>query len=691
MVMSQTVLIKGKNVLEAIELGLNLLESKKEEVYIEVIQQEKEGFLRLGSKKAVVKLTKITPHPNLEKKLSVLPFEKVKVWANSLISDKSDNDTELKLSSHFKLTKKDMELEGKVWVEDGQIFSKPSTFSDTTITVGNGVQLYKNGKQVFGTVNVIKDDQFELKTMVETIETKWDIHIDENYLNVWLYVQPGIRRTFKVMDVTPDTHIKVEGKEFVEVTNELEYQEIVAKLNELKIIHRLNHTEIKRAVKTEVEGRFNIASGIKPKDGENGKIEFLVDTEKKMGLKQRTNELNHSSDVQVIPSVQRGQVLALIHPPSHGSDGYTITNEPISPTPANPVIVHPGKGINLIENGTKMVATESGRAVIEQKGLIANVFIIPKLTHPSDVNVSSGNIHFKGDVEIVGNVDEGMEVEAEGEVVVYQNAYVSSISANHSVSIRGNAIGSTISAGKRDLLIAEMIQLLLNIQMEKKRLILSIQQIMNIPAFKMSDYYEKGLLPLIKLLLEQKFKVLLKYVKQFIEITDKNRKIVDIEWLTLAEQLRLCFLTSILNEYHTIENMSSLLTNIGEMIEDYQVDERDTKVNLRYALNSTIFSAGDAHIHGQGCFNTNIHSEGIITINGVFRGGKLYSKSEVHIKEADTIGGVVSKIIVPSNGKIHIRLAREGTMIQIGEALHIFQRDQSNINAKLDERGKLVY
>ncbi|MGG4041200.1 Jag N-terminal domain-containing protein [Bacillus smithii] len=55
----RSVVSKGKNIEEAIQLGLKLLDTKKEEVDIEIIQHETKGFLGIGARKAIVKLTKV--------------------------------------------------------------------------------------------------------------------------------------------------------------------------------------------------------------------------------------------------------------------------------------------------------------------------------------------------------------------------------------------------------------------------------------------------------------------------------------------------------------------------------------------------------------------------------------------------------------------------------------------------------
>ncbi|MGG0719988.1 FapA family protein [Robertmurraya massiliosenegalensis] len=691
--MSQSVLSKGKNVMEAIELGLQLLATKKEEVSIEVIQQETKGFLRLGSRQAVVKLTKIkspSSHSELVEIISPDNIEDMIENIESPTSEPAQTQIEHTIEPIFKDIP-DEELEGKVWVKDGQIFCKASELHYPTITVGKGVKLLKNNELVHGTTIATEEDHFELQTTEEVKETKWNITMDSDRLHVVLLIEPGMRKICKVKDTAPDFHIVLEAEETVEMINDLKYKEVLSSLEELKVIHGFNHSEIMRAVNTDTKGQFTIASGIPPKDGENGRIQLMVDTDTKRGLKERTNGTVDFREIQVIPTVQKGQVVAIVHPPIPGTPGYTVTNEPLPPKPTYPLIIQYGKGTTFIENQNKIVATETGRPMVEQKGLLAKVSIIPKLVHEGDVNISSGNIRFKGDVDILGHVEDGMVVEGEGNVGIFKNVYSASVSSTSTLTIHGNVIGSTISAGKQNIFTSEMVYMLANIHEQMQKLLSTIHQLMNLPAFKTSDYSKKGLLPLIKILLEKKFQLLNTHVQQFIGVSKKGSHLLDLEWLTLAEQLRLCFQTSVSNEYHSPERLTALLKKIEEMIEKNNNDkDKECIVKLKYALNSKIHSGGNVFITGQGCYNSKVHSGGNIMINGVLRGGEIYARLEANIKEVGSEGGVISKVIVSNKGIIKIGLAKESTVIQIGKVKHTFQKEQRNVVARLDENERLV-
>lgn len=395
--------------------------------------------------------------------------------------------------------------------------------------------------------------------------------------------------------------------------------------------------------------------------------------------------------MQFIPTVKKGQVIAIVHPPTYGKPGFTVTNEPLPAKQTFPLIVQAGKGIALIENGSKIVATEMGRPVIEYRGLIVKVSIISKLVHYGDVNISSGNIRFRGDIDVLGNVEDGMVVEGDGNINVIQNVNRASVSSKSSIKIHRNSIGSTLSAGKQNIFEAELVHLLSSIHDYTSKIILSIQQLMNLPALKTTGYQKRGLQPLIKVLMEQKFRAIITPLKQFLEICNKGNRLLDLEWLTLAEQLRQTFLSSSANEFHSLQQMDQLKKRMEQMMEKHNPPlEQNCFIELSYALNSTIYSSGDVIIYGQGCYHSKIHAGGTLIIKGILRGGEVYARNGAKIQEAGSEGTVSTKIIVPQDKRISIDIVKEGTEIQIGKAKYTFQREQKGILARLDN-DKIIF
>ncbi|WP_233134477.1 FapA family protein [Geobacillus sp. 46C-IIa] len=651
-----------------------ILQGKREEVHVEIIQKETRKIWIIGSKPAIVKLTKIERQTESS---GAVKEEKFSVTNANVEQIKATED----------------HLSGKAWVRGGKIFYRSSPLCYPTITVGQGVLLLKNGHPVTGTTVVTEGDQLEIQTIEETVETKWDIVLDEDKLHAILHIEPGMKKRFQLKDVFPDHHIELKAEQHIEIQNTLEYQSVLQKLKSLNIVQGFDFTAMTEAAKATKLGDFVIARGMKPQQGKNGWVELTVNLDSKQaGPKLREDGTVDFREVNNIRSVHPGQVIAIVHSPIPGVPGVTVTNEPIPPKPVHPVAVHLGKGVTAIENGTKIVALASGRPVFRQQGLDVHIFIADKLIHQGDVDLSSGNIRFHGDVDITGSVEDGMSVETGGTITVFQHVNRATITSKQAIFIRQNVIGSVISAGAGHILVSELVHLLSTIEGGIKKMISSVKQLVSSPAFKRTDWKQNSLFPLIKLLMDYKFRPLAAEVKKYIEAAKtSNRQQLESVWSDLAERFQLCFFSNMPNELHSLEQLAKLLEDIKAITKQYaDINDGDSYIEMAYALNSTVYCSGDITVFGQGCYNCTIHSDGFLDIKGIMRGGRAYARKGACIQEAGSDSGVVTRIVVPHGHTVKFGVVKEGTIVQIGETAYTFRKEHRQIEAVLDESGQII-
>ncbi|MBB6283908.1 hypothetical protein HNR34_002280 [Geobacillus subterraneus] len=651
-----------------------ILQGKREEVHVEIIQKETRKIWIIGSKPAIVKLTKIERQTESS---GAVKEEKFSVT--------NANEEQIKATEDH--------LSGKAWVRRGEIFYRSAPLCYPTITVGQGVLLLKNGYPVTGTTVVTEGDQLEIQTIEETVETKWDIVLDEDKLHAILHIEPGMKKRFQLKDVFPDHHIELKAEQHIEIQNTLEYQSVLQKLKSLNIVQGFDFTAMTEAAKATKPGDFVIARGMKPQQGKNGWVELTVNLDSKQaGPKLREDGTVDFREVKNIPSVHPGQVIAVVHPPIPGVPGMTVTNEPIPPKPVHPVAVHLGKGVTAIENGTKIVALASGRPVFRQQGLDVHIFIADKLIHQGDVDLSSGNIRFHGDVDITGSVEDGMSVEAGGTITVFQHVNRATITSKQAIFIRQNVIGSVISSGAGHILVSELVHLLSTIEGGIEKMISSVKQLVSSPAFKRTDWKQNGLFPLIKLLMDYKFRSLAAEVKKYIEAAKtSNRQQLESVWSDLAERFQLCFFSNMPNELHSLEQLAKLLDDIKTTTKQHaNINGGDSYIEMAYALNSTVYCSGDITVFGQGCYNCTIHSDGFLDIKGIMRGGRAYARKGACIQEAGSDSGVVTRIVVPHGHTVKFGVVKEGTIVQIGETAYTFRKEHRQIEAVLDESGQII-
>ncbi|MFD1737886.1 flagellar assembly protein A [Bacillus salitolerans] len=681
----QTIVAKGKDVQDAIIIGLNTLGVNKDEVDIEIIQSNEKGFLGLGTKKAVVKLTIQKGQENRSNN----SHDSSQQILNDGDKPREEDLTKV-LQPQEKVDDSIHTLEGKVWVKDGRLYCRDSPTRFPLVTIQEGLRLMKNGQSITEETTIVSEaHHYEIEVdSLEERETKWSIKIDKQGLIVLLTVEPGYTITRSLQDVVPDYHIDVKVDEKKEIINSLTQHDVINELKSLGINEGYDIEEIIKATSVEEPSTFEIATGKSPTDGNDGWIEYLVNLQGNNEFLEKEDGRIDYKEVQTFPAVDRGAVIGIIHRPIPGESGYTVQNELIPAPKVYPVIVRPGNGIIIEEN--KIVATASGRPQVEQRGKLITVAVKPKLVHQGNVDLESGNIRFIGDVEIVGEVN-NMVVEAEGEINVHKLVNKAILTTSGSIITYGNIVGSEISAGKNNMLQVELGHLLGSLYQQTEKLLKVVNELMLSPAFKSSDLSNGGLKPLIRILLEKKFQSFPSIAKKYVEVVRKGETYLDEEWKEVAISLNHLFL-SLTNEVISIERIEQLSQKMKKLNEesDSPIDQ-DSFITVPNVLKSKIYCSGNVLIVGKSCTHSTIHAGGSLKVKGALRGGEVYGRLGVDINEVGAESGVTTLISVPSDQTIKINKAMEGTTIKIGKSKYTFQDVTYEVVAYLDNEGNIAF
>ncbi len=695
----QNLISKGKNLEEAIRIGLQLMHVSEAEVDIEIIQHETNGFIGIGKKPAIVKLT-LTNHYATnstslnEHKLVEANPNQTNVWEGLIeglpesLSLREDNLLPISDEGN----RNNENVIGKAWIKDNQIYVKDAPDHFSTVSIGPNIQLYKNQQLVKDKSAIISEkDSLHVKFERESIsETKWNISIIENGLKAILHVEPGLQTIRNLREVEPNEHIELLVEEKQNVINTLEYQLVLKELENRRIIFNLNHTEIMKAINASTAGDFVIAEGRNAHQGEDGWLEVLVDVQPKNGLVENEDGTIDFRESKLIPTVEKGMVIAIVHPPIPGIPGVTVTNDPLPAKQTHPIKLKTGVGTELIED--KLVATESGRPFIEKRGMLIKASIIPKLLHQDNVSLSSGNIRFNGDVEITGEVEDYMTVEADGDIYVHKSASYSNLTTMKSIIVKGNVTNCSLDAGKNNMLIMELGHLIGIMHQQLEKMIILIKQLSNSAAFKTTDFSVTGLQPLIRILLEKKFQDFPNHAKKYMEVVENGQDYLeDEDWTHIAVSLRTVFLT-LTNQVTTVHKLTSLAEKMEKLSTFSKLPvEPNSYITISDSVNSRLYSSGDINIIGKGCINTKVHAGGKLFVGGIVRGGEVYWRLGVSLEEAGSANGTKTVIATPHDQQIQIRKANEGTVLKIGNVRHVLKEDRDWITAKLNNEGYIIY
>ncbi|WP_066060039.1 FapA family protein [Robertmurraya korlensis] len=676
----QSILSKGNTINEAISVGLEILETSRDKVNIEIIEQGARGLLGIGSKKSIVRLTKVE-----------MPTSSSTI--KDLLSEMMEVEQNIETLSHEESSEKIEEesLEGKVWISNGRIQYKASSSHFPTITIQKGIRVFKNNVPVDEETIVISDhDQYEMEGENQEIETKWKVSLDKEKLKAQLTIEPGYRIIRKIPDMEPDNHLEIIPIEEKEINNTLSFQNILHKMSELGIKKGIKKIQILKAIESKSPSIFEIANGLAPQEGSNGWVELKVEVEMQQGTKEREDGKVDFRETMTIPNVEKGKVIGIIHPPFQGESGYTVTDEIIPSNRVYPIIFIAGTGVVKVVD--KIVATQSGRPFIERRGQLVRAKIFQKLTHKGNVDLSSGNIRFAGDIEILGEVENNMVVEAEGDIYVRETVTNASLTSSGAIRSNGSIIGSEVSAGKNNILVAELGHQLTILNKQVENIISVIKQLLQTSAFKSNDLQKGGIQPLVRILLEKRYKNFPGAVKRYIEMVRRGEKFLEDEnWRSIGVSLSKYFIT-ITNEATSLEEFIQLSKKMQGLIEIAHTPvEPNSYITISNTLNSKLYCSGNISVTGQGCVNTKIHAGGLLKITGILRGGEVYGRMGVEVNASGAESASSTLITVPSDQKIRIKKAMEGTIIKIGTVTFTFKETKYNIVAYLNNEGRIVF
>lgn len=183
---------------------------------------------------------------------------------------------------------------------------------------------------------------------------------------------------------------------------------------------------------------YVVAVGIEPVNGNDAyvKYEFEPDVKKIHAKESATGQVDFK-ELNLIQNVAAGQKLAQKIPAERGKGGKTLFGRYLEATNGKDIKVEVGSNVHFDSDGLTMLSDIAGQVL-----LINNrVTVEPVLTLDKGVNIKTGNIKFVGSVIIKGNVDDGFDVEASGNIDVSGTVGKSRIKAGGNIVVQSGIFG----------------------------------------------------------------------------------------------------------------------------------------------------------------------------------------------------------------------------------------------------------
>jgi len=183
-----------------------------------------------------------------------------------------------------------------------------------------------------------------------------------------------------------------------------------------------------------------IAAGDMPVNGVNGTYEILFRLEKDCRPKEKPDGTVDYRDIGIVENVKQGQVLCKITHPTDGSEGTALNGVRLKQVKGKAVPSLAGKNTELNEDGTAICSKIDGQ--VEYDGRKINVS--ETLFLQGDVNNSTGNIKFVGNVIIEGTVLDNFVVEAGGNIEIGGTVGSVTLKADGNIILHSGIIGGDI-------------------------------------------------------------------------------------------------------------------------------------------------------------------------------------------------------------------------------------------------------
>lgn len=180
-----------------------------------------------------------------------------------------------------------------------------------------------------------------------------------------------------------------------------------------------------------------VAKGIDVENGVDAYFDFNFNTELNRVPTIREDGSVDYWSIHSIELVEEGQLIATYHEPILGSNGMNVKGKLLMAKKGRPLPPLTGKGFARSEDNKTYTSLMNGKIEMQKNRiLISQVHEVH-----GDVGLKTGNIDFRGDVIIHGNVPTGAVVTATGSITIDGIVEGAFIEANKDVIIRGGMLG----------------------------------------------------------------------------------------------------------------------------------------------------------------------------------------------------------------------------------------------------------
>lgn len=225
-------------------------------------------------------------------------------------------------------------------------------------------------------------------------------------------------------------------------TSPVTESQIYQALKDKGVIFGINEEAVREAVRLSAESseeliKIVVARGKEVEHGRDAQITYHFPLPGKAKPIEREDGTVDFYNLNLVHNVRAGEVLATKIPAVPGEPGITVTGQMIRPLPGKNINFRRGKNTIVDKDGCAVVATTAGHVVL----IDGIVHVFPVYEVNGDVDLSTGNINFVGNVIVRGNVKSGFIVKAEGNIEVHGTVEGGSLYAEGNIEVKKGIMG----------------------------------------------------------------------------------------------------------------------------------------------------------------------------------------------------------------------------------------------------------
>ncbi len=206
------------------------------------------------------------------------------------------------------------------------------------------------------------------------------------------------------------------------------------------VVYGIKENKIQEMIDMQIYNQeILIAEGDLPRDGVDGYYEYKFDMNFSKKPKVRPDGSVDYWSIKMVEMVTEGQVIAVYHKAIQGRDGMDLRGKPVLAKRGRDLVPLRGKGFERSEDGVTYTSLMDGK--IDMSG--ERIVILPVYEINGDVDLSIGNIDFRGDVIVHGSLCSGVTVKATGTVTVDGIVEGANIEAGKDVVLRSGVMGAS--------------------------------------------------------------------------------------------------------------------------------------------------------------------------------------------------------------------------------------------------------